>query len=84
MEIKFDFEARDEECAFFALYAGLRMYKEQREKNVSSPDAISFAAAEAYGLLEDLKEQHPKEYGLAEKEYNEVYKNLIVIPEIQY
>ena len=72
MKIFFDFEARDEGAAFFALYAGLRMYKEQREKRVEK-DAISIPAAEAFCMLEDLKEQFPDEYEEAVIEYNECY-----------
>lgn len=80
--ITFDFEARDKGAAFFALYAGLRMYKEQREKNVSDPQAISIAAAEAFIFLEELKQQFPRSYALAEDEYDEVYKDLIIIPPV--
>lgn len=72
MKIIFDLEARDEGAAFFALYAGLRMYKEQREKRVEG-EGISIAAAEAYGMLEDLKEQYPLEYKQAGVEFQEVY-----------
>lgn len=50
MKIEFDLEGRDESAAFFALYAGLRMYKEQREKRCEG-NAMSFTAAEAYGML---------------------------------
>lgn len=72
MIITFDLEARDEGAAFFALYAGLRMYKEQKEKAVTGP-AISIPALEAYGMLEDLKEQYPLEYQQAGVEFQEVY-----------
>lgn len=72
MRIKFDLEFSDKECAFFALYAGLRMYIDQRKKSV--PDGqISIAAAEAFCLIEQLKEKHPKQYQEAEQEYSEVY-----------
>lgn len=72
MEIVFDFEGRMESEAFFALYAGLRMYREQKEKHLED-GAISLPAAEAYCMLCDLKEQYPKEYEQAGVEYQEVY-----------
>jgi len=72
MTIEFDFEGRDEGAAFFALYAGLRMYKEQKEKSVTG-EAISIPAMEAYGMLEDLKEQYPLEYKQAGVEFQEAY-----------
>ena len=81
MKIKFDLEGRDESAAFFALYAGLRMYKEQKDSEFAlkkqlkqiRQSAFSIAAAEAYRMLEDLKSQKPKWYYEAEAEYNEVY-----------
>lgn len=72
MTITFDLEGRDEGAAFFSIYAGLRMYKEQREKRVEGA-GISIAAAEAYGMLQDLKEQFPIEYQQAALEFQEVY-----------
>ena len=88
MKIKFDFEARDEFCAFFALYAGLRMYKEQKdeqtrllnEKQIESEKLFSIPAAEAYCVLEDLREQKPKMYNEAVEEYNEVYGTKLSTP----
>lgn len=71
-QIVFDFEGRDTGAAFFALYAGLRMYKEQREKRVEGP-GISIAAAEAFCMMEDLREQYPLEYQQAGIEFQEVY-----------
>lgn len=83
MKIKFDFEGREEYCAFFALYAGLRMYKEQKEKQVMESEEIglfSIPAAEVFCMLQDLKQQHPKEYAEAVDEYNEVYGTNKTIP----
>lgn len=71
--IKFDMEAKIQDCAFFALYAGLRMYKEQKDRQPKEAGTFSIAAAEAYCLLQDLKESHPKEYAEAVAEYDEVY-----------
>lgn len=81
MRIKFDFEGRDEGSAFFALYAGLRMYKEVKENQIkaasivdkSKTTALSIPAMEAYGMLCDLEEQFPKHFKEAEQEYNENY-----------
>jgi len=73
MIIEFDFEGRDEQCAFFALYAGLRMYKELKNK-VATNNAFSIAGAEAYCMLEDLKEQYPKQYWESAAEFEQVYK----------
>lgn len=70
--IKFNIEASDKGCAFFALYAGLRIYFNKRSENTPA-DQISIAAAEAYGMLQQLKEKHPKEYKDAEDEFNSVY-----------
>lgn len=81
MIIKFDFEGRDEEAAFFALYAGLRMYKEKKDRQVkllnaangNSEEQFSIPAAEAFCMLQDLKEKFPKEYAEASEEYEAVY-----------
>lgn len=81
MKIIFDFEGRMENEAFFALYAGLRMYKEQKNKqirllNESKPEnerTFSIPAAEAYCMLQDMKEQYPVLYQQAGVEYQEVY-----------
>lgn len=75
MKIVFDFEARMENEAFFALYAGLRMYKEQKEKSVPG-GAISIPAAEAFCMLCDLEEQYPIQYKQAGIEYQDVYGNI--------
>lgn len=72
MKIIFDLEVSDREAAFFALYAGLRMYKEQRQKKVPK-DQMSIAAAEAYCMMQSLKEQYPTWYKEAEMEFKEVY-----------
>lgn len=79
MKIKFDLEASVPECAFFALYAGLRMYKEQREKRDIPDGQFSVSAAEAFCLMQDLKIQYPTEYAAAEKEYDEVYGECVVL-----
>ncbi len=82
-KIIFDIEASEKECAFFSLYAGLRMYKEYKDKQVELQNKVangfgkelfSIAAAEAYCLLEQLKENHPEEFKEAEEEFNECYK----------
>ena len=72
MEIIFDLEASDQEAAFFALYAGLRMYKEQRQKRVPKGQ-MSITAAEAYCMMQSLKKQYPDWYKEAEIEFKEVY-----------
>ena len=73
-EITFDFEASlDKECAFFALYAGLRIYKRMKANHPTPSNQFSVAGAEAYCMLEQLKEQCPIQYDIAEKEFNEVY-----------
>lgn len=74
MEIIFDLEASDIEAAFFGIYAGLRMYMEQKSAAPKDgPDAFFISAAETYCRLEELKVQHPEQYRNAENEYNEVY-----------
>lgn len=72
MNILFDLELTDRESSFFALYTGLRMYKEQRNRSVE-PEVFSISGAEAYGLLQQLKRQHPEQFAQAEQEYNDVY-----------
>lgn len=71
--IKFNIGGRD--LAFYTLYSALRMYKDHKSHEEKSLEkgAFLFVAAEAYVFLEDLKEQFPKEYEEAEKEYNEFY-----------
>lgn len=73
MKIIFDLEASDQECAFFAIYAGLRMYMGVKKQQETRPDMLSVASAEAYCMLKSLEEQFPEEYKNAELEYNEVY-----------
>jgi hypothetical protein len=65
-------EAIDPISAFFAVYAGLRMYAEQKIVNMSS-DAVSLPAAEAYCMLEELEEKFPKNYSESRDEYDRVY-----------
>ncbi len=82
MKVIFDFEGRDKGCAFFALYAGLRMYKDKKLKQVKlqrevangmGEESFSIPAAEAYCMLEDLREKFPKEYAESKEEYDEIY-----------
>lgn len=81
MKIVFDLEGRMEEEAFYALYAGLRMYKEVKENQIKAaelsgmqePGAISIPAAEAFCMMEDLRTKFPKLYYEAEAEYEENY-----------
>jgi hypothetical protein len=72
MTVELNLES-DPQSAFFALYAGLRMYQEQRDSAQREDDAFSIAAAEAYCMLEDLREQFPEEYEEAKQEYDKVY-----------
>jgi len=72
--VTINFEGRDEGCAFFALYAGLRMYSELKEDKHKGKNSMSIAGAEAYSILMDLKFTYPKECEEAKKEYDEVYK----------
>lgn len=74
MKIIFDLEARDEGAAFFAIYAGIRMYYEQKKQQPKFEGAFYIAEAEAYSLLKELQVKHPKEYAEAEIEYNETYQ----------
>lgn len=63
-KIVLNIEASEKGCAFYAIYAGLRMYKESK-----SHDNIS--AAEAFCILGKLEEDYPEDYAEAESEYNE-------------
>lgn len=84
MIVKFNLEGRDEGAAFFALYAGLRMYKEQKDKqtillNETKDDiekTFSIPAAEAYCMMQDLREKFPKQYEEAKQEFEEVYAKI--------
>lgn len=76
-KIVFNIEGSDKECAFFALYAGLRMYYEQRTLRDKCPDEFSISAAECYGLLNQLEENFPKEFADSKVEFNEVYDQLM-------
>jgi len=69
--IKINIEASDKECAFFALYAGLRMYFEYKKETNNDPNSISIAGAEAYCMLQDMKERYPIQYNEAKDEYDE-------------
>lgn len=70
--IKLDIQAADKQCAFFALYAGLRMYRDLKKKQ-DPPHAISIAGAEAHCLLMQLKESYPQDYIEAQVEFEDVY-----------
>ena len=74
--ITIEFEGRDEGATFFALYAGLKMYSDLKAKQKRGINEFSIAGAEAYSILEDLKESHPKECAEAKKEYETKVKNL--------
>ena len=74
MTITFDLEAGDSQAGFFALYAGLRMYMEQKQSRVPE-GKISIPAAEAYCMLRDLAEQYPDEYLEAKDEYEAAYNS---------
>ncbi|MGB0896852.1 MAG: hypothetical protein ACPGRW_05990 [Flavobacteriaceae bacterium] len=76
--IKIDFEGRNKDCAFFALYAGLRMYSDFKAKQKEGTNEVSIAGAEAYCILQDLKESHPNEWEEAKKEYDDKLKNLFI------
>lgn len=71
MKIKFNLEGQDQAAAFFALYAGLRMYKEQKIN--TSNEQISIPATEASVMLLELKEQFPNEYKEAVEEFDSIY-----------
>ena len=74
MKLIFDLsEKNDAECAFFALYAGLRMYIDFKEKQPKEEGAFSVPAMEGHGLLRDLEAQYPQQYAEAELEYETVY-----------
>ncbi len=83
-KIIFDIEGSEKGCAFFAIYAGLRMYKEHKDKQVMlqnkvakiGEECFSIAAAEAYSMLEQLKENHPIEFKEAEDEFNKCYNSI--------
>lgn len=72
--LKINIEGSDKACAFFGLYAGLRMYIEYKKESVNDhiPSQMSMAAAEAYCMLEDLREKYPIQYSEAKEEYDEV------------
>ena len=73
--ININFEGRDEYCAFFALYAGLRMYSDLKAKQKTGTNEVSVAGAEAYSMLQDIKVSHPEEFKEAEIEYDCVFAN---------
>jgi len=64
------------ECAFFALYAGLRMYKDLKVKEDDSRNdgSFSIAGAEAYSMLKMLEENYTDMFIEAQIEYIKVYE----------
>ena len=76
--IEIDFEGRNEPCAFFALYAGLKMYSDMKAEQYKGTDKMNIAGAEAYCMLQDLKLSHPNEFEEAKKEYENKFKNLFI------
>ncbi len=71
--IVIDFEGRDEDCAFFALFAGLKMYSDKKAEDCKGTGKVSIAGCEAYSMLYDLKKEYPEKWEEAKKEYAEVY-----------
>lgn len=71
--ITIDFDGRNESCAFFAIYAGLKMYSDLKHEETRGTGKTSISGAEAYCILQDLKETHSKHFKEAEKEYARVY-----------
>ncbi len=74
MIIEFDLEASDQGAAFFALYAGLRMYKDLKSHQTKGTEENSIAGAEAYIMLETLAEKFPKLYKEASAEYSDTVR----------
>ncbi len=72
-KITINLEGRNKPCAFFALYAGLMMYSEAKASQQSGNE-FSIAGAEAFSILEDLKQSHPEMFSEAEAEYNNIYR----------
>lgn len=74
MKVTFDLsEKNDADCAFFALYAGLRMYMDFKNNQSKEKGAFSVTALEASSLLKDMELQYPNEFAEAELEYETVY-----------
>lgn len=79
--VKLDMEGTHRPSAMYALYSGLRMFKECQDSNLElkkqlnqvDKDAYSIPGAEAYCLMQQLKEQYPNEYASCEKEFNRAY-----------
>lgn len=75
-KLTFDLESNPE-MRLYVLYAGLRMYMEsKRETDKKTPDMFSLAGAEAYCLLQDLKEKLPELYAQCEEEYNDSHNGI--------
>lgn len=77
-QITFNLEGTlDKNCAFFALYAGLRMYEDYKRKewtdqirdNPGYVVRMSLAYLNTMFLLDQLKENYPQDYIEAEIEY---------------
>ncbi len=76
MIVEFNLEGNPD-VSFYALYAGLRMFKDKKvEQDKKHPGQINQAGAEAYCMLQDLKEQHPKQYLESETEYDQVQEDV--------
>ena len=77
--ITFNFdESVDAEAAIFALYAGLRMYKEAKRKDETS-GTFNVAAAEAHCMLEQIKETLPDDYIACMVEYDKIYSPIYLL-----
>ena len=72
-EIIINLEGRNEDCAFFALFAGLKMYSDLKAEENRGTNKMNIAGAEAYCMLYDLKEDYPEKWEEAKKEYVDVY-----------
>lgn len=68
MKVKFNLEGNPD-VAFYALYASMKMFSDKKADEKRGTNEVSISGAEAYCLLQDLKEQFPHKFAESEKEY---------------
>ncbi|WP_281681851.1 hypothetical protein [Zunongwangia profunda] len=68
MEVTFDLESNPD-VGFYALYAGLKMFSDKKAEETKGTDKMNVAGAEAYAMLQDLKEQFPEKFNEAQEAY---------------
>ncbi len=77
MEITFNLESNPD-VGFYALYASLKIFSDKKAEE-SGLNRMSLPGAEAYSMLQELKEKYPDKFKESEEEYeSERFKKWLI------